>query len=207
VQLAQTAINSAAIGLAVLVSRATSKRIGLSVPQWLALVAGALAGGALAAAVPQLLGFADGRDLVFGALGGYAGIEVARRASSLRAPVADFAVVPVALGLALGRLGCFVAGCCAGTPASVSWAHDFGDGVPRHPTQLYEVAFHLVAAIVFGQLGRRRRMEGLRAWLYVLAYLAFRFASEFVRPGGSSSPSPSTSGRARSSRSSSSSFT
>jgi phosphatidylglycerol---prolipoprotein diacylglyceryl transferase len=181
VQLAQTAIDAAAIGLGALVSRATLKP--LAIPNWLVLVAGALVGGGLASMIPSALHFGGGRDLVFGVGGGYAGVEVARRIAGLHAEVTDGAVVPTALGLAVGRLGCYVAGCCAGTPSNAAWAHDFGDGVLRHPTQLYELAFHVAAALVFWQLARGERLERQRAAAYVVLYFAYRFATDFLRPG------------------------
>ena len=52
-------------------------------------------------------------------------------------------VWPIAVGLAIGRVGCFLAGLhddTYGLPTALPWGVDFGDGTPRHPTQLYEIA-------------------------------------------------------------------
>ena len=54
--------------------------------------------------------------------------------------------------------------------------------LPRHPTQLYEAAFHATAAIVLVWLGRRGMFRGQLIKLYLIAYLTYRFLSEFIRP-------------------------
>src|SRR5207253_4329088 len=58
----------------------------------------------------------------------------------------------------------------------------FEDGVRRHPTQLYESAFHLACAAVLAQLQARGLFRGQLVKLYILVYLAYRFATEFIRP-------------------------
>ena len=65
-----------------------------------------------------------------------------RCSASASRPATRFAL-PLALALAVGRWGCFFNGCCYGTPTTCRGACDFGDGVPRHPTQVYESLFHL----------------------------------------------------------------
>src|SRR5262249_46295286 len=59
---------------------------------------------------------------------------------------------------------------------------DFGDGLTRHPTQIYESLFHLTAAVVLWQLGQRGLLRGQLIKLYFLSYFAYRFATEFIRP-------------------------
>jgi phosphatidylglycerol---prolipoprotein diacylglyceryl transferase len=92
--------------------------------------------------------------------------------------------VPVALAVGIGRLGCFHAGCCHGTPTDLPWGVVFAavDPLPRHPTQLYEAAFHLAAAGMLFWLWRRGRYQGQLIKLYILGYLAYRFFSELIRP-------------------------
>jgi prolipoprotein diacylglyceryltransferase len=58
--------------------------------------------------------------------------------------------LPLAIGIAVGRLGCFFAGLddfTYGTPTTLPWGHDFGDGIARHPVQLYESAAMAAFAI------------------------------------------------------------
>jgi phosphatidylglycerol:prolipoprotein diacylglycerol transferase len=97
----------------------------------------------------------------------------------------DTFAVPVAVAVAIGRVACFVGGCCYGTPTSLPWGVVFPtarDGVPRHPTQLYEAAFHLSLAGVLFALQQRGMFRGQLIKLYILIYLAYRFITEFIRP-------------------------
>ena len=68
-------------------------------------------------------------------------------------------------------------------PTSLPWGVNFGDGRLRHPTQLYESAFHLLAAVVLFQLQRRQMFRGQLIRVYFVAYFVFRFVTEFIRPG------------------------
>jgi phosphatidylglycerol:prolipoprotein diacylglycerol transferase len=58
----------------------------------------------------------------------------------------------------------------------------FHDGIPRHPTQLYEAAFHASAAVFLAWAGRRGLFRLQRIKLYIMAYLVYRFFTEFIRP-------------------------
>ena len=94
----------------------------------------------------------------------------------------DSFAVPVAVAIAIGRIACFTAGCCFGRETTLPWGVDFGDGLRRHPTQLYETAFHLAAAGVLAALQRRGMFRGQLIKLYFLSYFVYRFATEFIRP-------------------------
>ena len=94
----------------------------------------------------------------------------------------DSYAVPVAVAVGLGRLGCFCPGCCYGRPTRLPWGVDFGDGVFRHPTQIYETIFHLSAAACLVAIERQGWFPRQRIKLYLLAYLVYRFLSETIRP-------------------------
>jgi phosphatidylglycerol:prolipoprotein diacylglycerol transferase len=105
---------------------------------------------------------------------------------------ADVLVPGLAVGQAVGRLGCFAAGCCFGRPASVPWAVTFRDpyatravgtplDVPLHPTQLYESAAVFLLFLGLLWLGRRKRFHGQVALAYLFFYAAARFVIEFYR--------------------------
>jgi phosphatidylglycerol:prolipoprotein diacylglycerol transferase len=102
----------------------------------------------------------------------------------VRVKTGDSFAVPVALAVAIGRLACFTAGCCHGTPTRLPWGVTFPqiDNVPRHPTQLYESLFHFAMAAILYKLQIRGLLRGQLIKLYILSYLAFRFATEFIRP-------------------------
>jgi phosphatidylglycerol---prolipoprotein diacylglyceryl transferase len=101
---------------------------------------------------------------------------------------ADIWAAPLALGHAVGRLGCFAAGCCYGKPTGVPWAVTFTDpqslaivGIPLHPVQLYEAFANLMLFIFLSLYRPHRRFEGETFWLYVLLYSVIRFVLEFFR--------------------------
>jgi phosphatidylglycerol---prolipoprotein diacylglyceryl transferase len=89
-----------------------------------------------------------GGKTIVGALAfGLIAVELMKRSIGLRTSTGDLYAIPLALGIAIGRVGCFFTGLADntyGTPTNLPWAIDFGDGIPRHPTQLYEIAFLLL---------------------------------------------------------------
>jgi phosphatidylglycerol:prolipoprotein diacylglycerol transferase len=103
--------------------------------------------------------------------------------------LADIAAPVFAFGLAVGKIGCFLAGCCHGTPTQVPWAVTFNHpdslaepkGVPLHPSQLYEAAawFALMAALlVFRQ---RRSFPGEAFLAFVVGFCGLRSGFELLR--------------------------
>src|SRR4029450_6126480 len=76
----------------------------------------------------------------------YRAVELTKLVLHIHVKTGDTFALPLALALAVGRFGCFFNGCCFGQPSNLPWAVDFGDGIRRHPTQLYEVLFHLTMA-------------------------------------------------------------
>ena len=97
--------------------------------------------------------------------------------------VLDLLAPSVPLGHALSRVGCFLAGCCYGAP--VSWGVTFPslhDGVPRHPTQLYEAAACLALfGLSWGLRNRPQRYDGQQLVVYLAGYAVVRFLLEFLR--------------------------
>ena len=139
------------------------------------LVASGLLGAWL---LGRIGGGPGGNRALFGALlvGVGAGIaySLARRLTLGR--VGDTFAPSLALGTAVGRVGCFFSGCCVGTPTALPWAHD-----GRHPAQLYE---SLGALMVLGLVlvaHRRRRVPGEAFLAFGVGYGVLRFGLEFVR--------------------------
>ncbi len=103
--------------------------------------------------------------------------------------VADAAAPGLALGHAIGRIGCFLNGCCYGIPTDMPWGVRFHnlalgiDTLPSHPTQLYEAAGLL---LLFGLLARYRyrpAYEGAVFMWWLIFYSVLRFVVEFWRAG------------------------
>ena len=105
---------------------------------------------------------------------------------------ADVLAPGVILGQAIGRLGCFAAGCCWGAPAQVPWAVSFTDVYsaravgtpldnPLHPSQVYESLAAFLIFFFLLWLAPRKRFQGQVALAYVGLYSAVRFGLEFFR--------------------------
>jgi phosphatidylglycerol---prolipoprotein diacylglyceryl transferase len=109
-------------------------------------------------------------------VGAYFGALLAKRLCGYKAKTGDLFAPAVALGMALGRIGCLLTE-LPGTPTGGAWGITAWDGVPRHPSFAYEIAFQLAAFVV---LLRLRGRVDLFAW-YLVGYAIFRFAVEFVR--------------------------
>jgi len=139
---------------------------------------------AIARADPAAL--LGGKTIVGGLLGGWAGIEFAKKFLGIAHSTGDAFVWPLAIGTAIGRLGCFFTGLddhTYGVATTLPWGVDFGDGVMRHPTQLYESLFVLVlAAAIYFATRARALPKGARFRLYFAGYFAFRFCVEFLKP-------------------------
>ncbi|HIK92936.1 MAG TPA: diacylglyceryl transferase [Planctomycetes bacterium] len=184
-----------AVGTGAVLSRRYKATLPISTfnKVWIGLSAfsGAILTAKLPFLIPGLPGFTDaegllisGKTILFGMVGGYFGVELAKRSIGLKMKTGDTFVVPVAVSIAIGRLACFCGGCCYGTPTNLPWAVTFPsiDHLTRHPTQLYESAFHLVAAVVAAGMIQRRMLQGQLIKLYFISYFCYRFLTEFIRP-------------------------
>jgi phosphatidylglycerol:prolipoprotein diacylglycerol transferase len=191
-----TLLMLAAVGVMSLLLRRWQARLPLAWWQKLGIGLGGFCGAMIAAKLPFALSdwtglvdgsawLADGKTIMCGIAGGYFGVELAKWSLDVRVKTGDTFAVPVAVGVAIGRLACFVGGCCYGTPTSLPWGVSFataGDWLPRHPTQLYEAAFHLAMAVVLFAMQQRGLVRGQLVKLYILTYLGYRFTTEMIRP-------------------------
>lgn len=109
-----------------------------------------------------------------------------RRALPDRWSVGDYATPALLAGIFLGRVGCYLGGCCYGRATDVPWSVTFpaghaAAGASVHPVQLYDAAFGLVGLIVVALLYRRRRFGGEALCAFFVGYAVYRFATELVR--------------------------
>lgn len=103
----------------------------------------------------------------------------------------DILAPALILAQAIGRIGCFMAGCCYGQPTELPWSVTFNNpktlapmGIPIHPTQLYHSSVNLIIfAILFFIVRKRRHFTGQIFSLYLCLYSAGRFVIEFFRGG------------------------
>lgn len=96
----------------------------------------------------------------------------------------DLCAPSIMLGLAIGRIGCFLNGCCVGNETTLPWGIVFksaGYFTPRHPTQLYELFFDLVIFAILLWWDKRKKFEGETVILMFVLYSAVRFIVECFR--------------------------
>jgi len=159
-----------------------------------AIVGAALGSKLLAIAFappPTLAGLLDprlllaGKTIVGGLLGGLAATELVKWRIGERTATGDLYVFPLIVGIAVGRVGCFLTGLADdtyGVATALPWGIDFGDGVARHPTQLYEIAFLALLAGALALRARRPYPRGDLFKLFMAVYLAWRLAVDFLKP-------------------------
>jgi phosphatidylglycerol:prolipoprotein diacylglycerol transferase len=120
------------------------------------------------------------------------GIWYTRRRHIPFLKTADAFAPGIAIGHALGRLGCFSAGCCWGLPTSLPWGVTFTNtysneivgvplNVPLHPTQLYEAAAEFVIFLLLYTQYRKKQFDGQMLGWYLILYPTARFLVEFLR--------------------------
>ena len=102
--------------------------------------------------------------------------------------ITDIFAPSIAIGHAVGRIGCFAAGCCHGRSAELPWSVTFYDpeclattGIPLHPTQLYESAGEFLNFLILITLRRYQSFKGQLFWTYIFLYSVLRFVVEFFR--------------------------
>jgi phosphatidylglycerol:prolipoprotein diacylglycerol transferase len=127
----------------------------------------------------------DGGKTIIGAiLGGWIAVEVAKRYTGIETRTGDLLVTPLLSGTIVGRIGCFLAGTADetfGRATNLSWSIDFGDGVARHPLQLYEIAFLIAYYLFVERKDHPHFVNGDRFRVYVFSYFGLRFALEFLK--------------------------
>ncbi len=124
-----------------------------------------------------------GKTIMGGLLGGTAAVEWWKRRAGVRRRTGDLLTMPLILGIAIGRIGCFVSGLTDhtyGIATSLPWGVDLGDGISRHPVQLYEVVFLAMLAVALRGV---RLPEGGQFRLFLISYCGWRLAVDFLKPG------------------------
>lgn len=185
-----------------------SRRRGTWGDEMLVAVAGGLVGGALGmrasgflrdpaavldAGVAQVWQY-GAKSVLGGLTGAYLGVVVAKRLIGYRERTGDVFAPAVALGMAVGRIGCLLTE-APGRPTSLPWGvvltpeqaasipqcPSCAAGVPLHPSFGYEIAFHLLAFAALLRLRDRLHRPGALLTVYLAGYAVFRFAVEFLR--------------------------
>ena len=124
----------------------------------------------------------SGKTIVGGLIGGVLAVYILKKKLNLNIKTGNDIAAPAALGMAIGRIGCFFNGCCYGIQSPRFLGVNFGDGLYRYPTQLYEMVFDFGLFLLFLYLKRTRELKPGILFKYLLnSYLIFRFFLEFIR--------------------------
>lgn len=126
--------------------------------------------------------WATGKTILGALLGGYAGVESAKKLTGYTAPTGDWFALIAPAGIILGRIGCLLHGCCLGVVCEPAWwtVRDV-HGVARWPSVPVEMGFNAAAVFVFSGLRWRHLLTGQHFHLYLIGYGMFRFLHEFLR--------------------------
>jgi len=160
------------------------------------IIFGALIGGAIGAKLldfvieyryflensPGLDAIFFGKTIVGGLIGGLVGVKIAKKIFKINEKKGNLFAPAIAIGVAIGRLGCFFRGCCYGKATFLPWGVNFGDGILRHPTQIYESIF-MFAMFIYLESRKKDSKPGQLFKILMLYYFIFRFFIEFIRVG------------------------
>jgi prolipoprotein diacylglyceryltransferase len=200
--------------IALAISWRMAQRVGRADQDFLSIIAGGAVGAAILARYglifrylaeasdPSVRGFLayGGKSLLAGLAGAYAGVVITKRILGYRRHTGDLLIPGTALGIAIGRIGCFLAE-RPGTVTSLPWGVRVppdaaaripncpacASGAAMHPSFLYEAVFLAIAAWLLFRIVNRRALpapwmsEGDLFKAFLLAYAVFRFIVEFVR--------------------------
>jgi phosphatidylglycerol---prolipoprotein diacylglyceryl transferase len=126
-----------------------------------------------------------GKTIVGALIGGLLAVEMMKKHLRITAPSGDLFAVPLCVGVAIGRVGCFLTGVSdhtVGIATTLRWGMDAGDGVMRQPVQLYEIAFVLALGAFLWRGMRESHVEGDIFKMFMVGYSGFRLACDFLKP-------------------------
>jgi phosphatidylglycerol---prolipoprotein diacylglyceryl transferase len=175
-------IYAVAYAVAALIFWRMARRRGLAGDDATRIMAAGLIGGLAGANLLQLLATGlPGKAIEGGIAGGWLAVIWMKRRLCVTSPTGDLFALAIPAGEAIGRIGCFVGGCCFGKAATVAWAvHDHG--LSRHPTQLYSsLAAALCLAILYSVERRAALPPNGLFFLGGIFFCLERFAVDFYR--------------------------
>nr|BFF38920.1 prolipoprotein diacylglyceryl transferase [Tenacibaculum mesophilum] len=126
------------------------------------------------------------KTIMGGLFGGLLGVEIAKKIIGETKSSGDLFVLPIIVGIFIGRIGCFLSGInefTYGRETASFLGMDLGDGVLRHPVALYELVFLVGLFISLKYLKKEYILQSGELFkFFMLAYFGFRFCIEFLKP-------------------------
>lgn len=128
-----------------------------------------------------------GRSIAGALAGAIVAVELYKKLSGINARTGAVYALPVALGIAVGRIGCLLSGLddhTYGVPTGADWGWDFGDGILRHPVALYESLAMAAFALLYIFMVARKSAFWMNNGFYlaVAFYAVERFILEYFKP-------------------------
>ena len=128
-----------------------------------------------------------GKSILGALFGGILFSEVFKYFMGIKGSTGAYFVPSLAIGIAVGRIGCFLAGLedyTYGIETTLPWGVDFGDGIFRHPVQLYEsgTMFLFFLYSIYRYIVDKKGFEAHIFYQFVFVYALQRFAWEFLKP-------------------------
>jgi len=131
--------------------------------------------------------FIVGKSILGAIVGATFAGEMFKKVMNIKGSTGAYFVPSLVIGIAIGRVGCFLSGLedyTYGIPTDSFFGYDFGDGIPRHPVQLYEsftmVLFFIYLLVVY--FNKRVYFEKYIFYQFILLYATQRFVWEFLKP-------------------------
>lgn len=125
------------------------------------------------------------KTIMGGLFGGLLGVEIAKKIIGEQKSSGDLFVFPILLGIFIGRIGCFLSGInefTYGKETTFFTGMNLGDGLKRHPLALYELIFVSFLFLFLWKLKDKELKNGMLFRYFMIAYFAFRFCIEFLKP-------------------------
>lgn len=133
------------------------------------------------------LAILNNKTIMGGLFGGLLGVELAKKIIGEKQSSGDLFTLPIIVGIAIGRVGCFLAGVkefTYGKETESFLGMNLGDGLQRHPIALYELVF--LTALFFAIRSLQKQLSllerGTSFKIFMLSYFGFRFCIEFLKP-------------------------
>ncbi len=175
---------AAAYGVAILVFRRVARRRGLDTDGMRLVMGAGLVGGLAGANLAQFLAAgAPGKTIEGGIAGGFLAVMWMKRRLGIIRPTGDLFALAIPAGEAIGRIGCFVGGCCYGKITTAALAvHEHG--ALRHPAQLYASAAAAASFAILVALERKGILpENGLLYVQIALFALTRFGIEFLIRG------------------------
>lgn len=130
---------------------------------------------------PDLSILLSGKSIVGGLIGGFLAVLIIKHKLNIKERRGNLFAPAIAIGVAIGRIGCFLRGCCFGKETNLPWGINFGDGILRHPTQIYESIFMIGMFVLLMYKRKQNPKPGSLFRLLIISYFSFRLLIEFIR--------------------------